>query len=201
MKRILALLLALAMMLCLFGCGEVDPEQLEQALQEYEQFASEYESYLDEYETYPDWTEDPQSWEETWTEDPSEPAETIPQVTEAVIDEYGWYYSAEEVSLYLFTYGCLPENYITKREARSLGWEGGSVEYYADGCAIGGDRFYNYDGQLPGGRDTVYYECDIDTDGYRSRGAKRLVFDLEGNIYYTEDHYATFVCLYGEELP
>ena len=49
----------------------------------------------------------------------------------------GWYYSAEDVSLYLYLYGCLPDNFITKNEARELGWDGGSVEYYAEGYAIG----------------------------------------------------------------
>lgn len=114
-------------------------------------------------------------------------------------EEEGWYYSAEEVSLYLVTYGCLPENFITKNEARDLGWEGGSVEDYAPGCAIGGDKFGNREGLLPKADGRQYYECDIDTDGKSSRGAKRLVYSNDGLIYYTEDHYVSFVLLYGEE--
>ncbi len=51
----------------------------------------------------------------------------------AALDEDGTYNSAEDVSLYLYTYGRLPENYITKNEARDLGWSGGSVEKYAPG--------------------------------------------------------------------
>lgn len=51
--------------------------------------------------------------------------------------------------LYLDRYGVLPDNYITKDEARALGWEGGSVENYLDGAAIGGDRFGNREGLLP----------------------------------------------------
>lgn len=112
------------------------------------------------------------------------------------IDEDGSYNSAEDVSLYLYTFGCLPENYITKNEARDLGWSGGSVEKYAPGCAIGGDRFGNREGVLPEG---TYHECDIDTIGQNSRGAKRLVYADDGRIYYTEDHYETFTLLYGEE--
>lgn len=112
------------------------------------------------------------------------------------IDEDGWYYSAEDVSQYLYTFGELPENFITKDEARDLGWDGGSVEVYAPGYAIGGDRFGNREGLLPD--DEIYYECDIDTNGQDSRGAKRLVFSDE-LIYYTEDHYESFVLLYGEE--
>ncbi len=112
------------------------------------------------------------------------------------LDEDGTYNSAEDVSLYLYTFGYLPENYITKSEARDLGWTGGSVEKFAPGCAIGGDRFGNREGVLPDG---TYYECDIDTIGESSRGAKRLVYSDDGRIYYTGDHYETFTLLYGEE--
>ncbi len=112
------------------------------------------------------------------------------------VDEDGTYNSAEDVSLYLYTFGHLPDNYITKNEARDLGWTGGSVERYAPGCAIGGDKFGNREGVLPEG---TYHECDIDTIGESSRGAKRLVYADDGRIYYTEDHYETFELLYGEE--
>lgn len=115
---------------------------------------------------------------------------------EDALDEDGTYNSAEDVSLYLYTFGHLPENYITKNEARDLGWSGGSVEKVAPGCAIGGDRFGNREGILPEGS---YHECDIDTIGESSRGAKRLVYSDDGRIYYTEDHYETFTLLYGEE--
>ena len=115
------------------------------------------------------------------------------------IDRDGWYYSADDVALYLHTYGCLPGNFITKDEARSLGWEGGGVEEYAEGCAIGGDVFGNREGLLPDAAGRVYYECDIDTDGQDSRGGKRIVFSNDGLIYYTADHYESFTLLYGEE--
>jgi len=118
--------------------------------------------------------------------------------TSSTIEENGWYYSAEDVSLYLYTYGELPENFITKSEARKLGWEGGSVETVAPGYAIGGDRFGNREGFLPEADDRTYYECDIDTCGKTSRGAKRIVYSDDGLIFYTEDHYESFVMLYGE---
>ena len=110
----------------------------------------------------------------------------------------GWYYSAEDVSLYLYLYGCLPDNFITKNEARELGWDGGSVEDYAEGYAIGGDKFGNREGLLPKADGRQYYECDIDTDGRDSRGAKRIVYSNDGLIYYTDDHYESFTLLYGE---
>jgi len=114
----------------------------------------------------------------------------------AAISYEGSYTTAEDVALFIYTYNELPSNFITKNEARALGWEGGSLERYAPGMCIGGDRFGNYEGVLPAGN---YTECDIDTLGANSRGAKRLVFSDDGRIYYTEDHYETFVLLYGEE--
>lgn len=118
-------------------------------------------------------------------EDPA--PQTAPQTV-----AYGeYYYDVENVVLYLDTYGELPENYITKSEARELGWEGGSVEDYRDGAAIGGDRFGNYEGLLPAGS---WVECDIDTEDEATRGARRLVFNLEDGLYYfTDDHYESFV--------
>ena len=99
-----------------------------------------------------------------------------------------WYYDCDHVSAYIRTYGCLPGNYITKNQARQLGWQGGPVEPYAPGKAIGGDRFGNYERRLPQG---FWRECDIDTKG-RSRGAKRIIFSNDRRIYYTADHYQTF---------
>ena len=117
----------------------------------------------------------------------------------AVIDEDDSYFDKENVALYIHTYGRLPDNFITKDEARDLGWEGGSVEKYAPGKAIGGDRFGNYEGLLPKKKGRTYTECDIDTDGYHSRGSRRIVFSNDGLIYYTHDHYESFELLYGEE--
>ncbi|MBQ6249326.1 MAG: ribonuclease [Oscillospiraceae bacterium] len=124
------------------------------------------------------------------------PIEDTPQ-----LDENGVYDSRDDVALYLHLYGALPRNYITKRQARDLGWSGGSVEVYAPGCCIGGDRFGNYEGLLPEAPGRTYYECDIDTLGASSRGAKRIIYSNDGLIYYTEDHYASFTLLYGEVSP
>lgn len=119
--------------------------------------------------------------------------------TTALIDEDGSYSSKEDVALYIHTFGHLPGNFITKAEARALGWSGGSLEEYAKGCAIGGDSFGNREGLLPSKKGRSYTECDIDTVGADSRGAKRIVFSNDGLIYYTDDHYESFTLLYGEE--
>lgn len=109
------------------------------------------------------------------------------------LPSYGsYYYDLENVVLYLEVYDELPPNYITKSEARKLGWEGGSVEKYKEGAAIGGDSFGNREGLLPETDGRRYTECDIDTDGYDSRGSRRLVFSNDGLYFYTSDHYETF---------
>ena len=131
--------------------------------------------------------EEPAGTEPAAEEEPEEPV---------LLDEDGTYNSAEDVSLYLYTYDHLPDNYITKDEARELGWTGGSVEQAAPGCAIGGDRFGNREGLLPKAGGRQYYECDIDTIGETGRGAKRIVWSDDGLIYYTEDHYESFTLLY-----
>ncbi|MDY3619286.1 ribonuclease domain-containing protein [Agathobaculum sp.] len=118
---------------------------------------------------------------------------------DTVLDEEGWYASKEEVALYLMEYGSLPLNYITKKEAQALGWEGGSLEPYAPGKSIGGDHFGNYEGALPEKDGRSYTECDIDTQGADKRGTKRIIFSNDGLIFYTEDHYETFTIIQGEE--
>ena len=109
------------------------------------------------------------------------------------------YYDLENVVLYLEVYDELPPNYITKEEARSLGWEGGSVEKYRKGAAIGGDRFGNREGLLPEKKGRSYTECDIDTNGHSSRGSRRLVFSSDGLYFYTSDHYETFTEVFVTE--
>lgn len=115
-----------------------------------------------------------------------------------ILDEYGTYTSKEDVSLYIYTYGCLPLNFITKAEAGDAGWNGGSLEPYCPGMCIGGDRFGNREGLLPKAPGRTWTECDINTLGADSRGAERIVFSNDGLIYYTGDHYSSFELLYGQ---
>ena len=139
--------------------------------------------------------------EELSPEEPESVPEPAPEPEPEVpaIDENGSYDDKDNVALYLYTYGRLPSNYITKAEAQDLGWEGGSVERFAPGKCIGGMKFGNYEGLLPKKSGRQYYECDIDTLGESSRGAKRIVYSNDGLIYYTDDHYESFTLLYGEE--
>ena len=193
LKKLLSLLLALGLVLGLMGCGELLAEEgldiIEDVYDEYEQFQEDTSEDDTPAKSEADTTQAP-----TETDTTQAPTEAAPALAAD-----GWYYSKEDVALYLQLYGRLPDNFLTKDEARDLGWEGGSVENYAPGYAIGGDRFGNREGLLPEAEGRVYYECDIDTDGASSRGAKRIVFSNDGLIYYTEDHYESFELLYGEE--
>ena len=202
MKKLLAFLLALVMAFGLLGCEAVVGLALdlaEEALVDTTEYATD-ESVPDQTEEDPirdqtdDLTDMDPPEDTTVADDPEDTTGVAP-----AIDEEGFYYSAEDVALYLYTYGRLPENFITKSEARKLGWEGGNVEKYAPDCAIGGDKFGNREELLPVASGRQYYECDIDTHGENSRGAKRIVFSNDGLIYYTDDHYESFVLLYGEE--
>ena len=170
-KQLTAWLLALVMLFSLVGCGADVPVQDDASLPQQEQ----------------------QDAQNAPSEDADMPDET------AQIDEDGSYTTKDDVALYIHTYGHLPDNFITKKDAQALGWPGGSLEPYAPGKCIGGSRFGNYEGLLPEADGRTYTECDIDTLGADSRGAKRIVFSNDGLIYYTEDHYETFELLYGEE--
>jgi guanyl-specific ribonuclease Sa len=132
--------------------------------------------------------------EQTTETAPSVDSTSPPEPETASIPEDGTYNSKDEVALYIHTYGKLPSNFITKKEAKKLGWTGGNVEDYAPGKSIGGDYFGNYEGLLP--EDKSYHECDIDTLGKKSRGAKRIIYSDDGYIYYTGDHYESFELLY-----
>ncbi len=170
-KQLTAWLLALVMLFSLVGCGADVPVQDETNLPQQEQ----------------------QDVQNAPSEDADMPDET------AQIDEDGSYTTKDDVALYIHTYGHLPDNFITKKDAQALGWPGGSLEPYAPGKCIGGSRFGNYEGLLSEADGRTYTECDIDTLGADSRGAKRIVFSNDGLIYYTEDHYKSFELLYGEE--
>ena len=121
--------------------------------------------------------------------------EILPSDDGTTVREDGEYSSKSEVGLYLYLYGKLPDNYITKDDAYDLGWDNkkGNLWDVAPGKSIGGDKFGNYEGLLPKGKQ--YYECDIDYEG-GYRNSKRIVYSKDGYIYYTEDHYETFEQLY-----
>ena len=117
--------------------------------------------------------------------------------TNITLDENGEYTSREEVGLYIHLYGCLPDNYITKSQAISLGWNSneGNLWIVAQGKSIGGDVFGNYEELLPDKDGRIWYECDINYSG-GFRGSERIVYSNDGLIFYTPDHYESFIQLY-----
>ena len=119
------------------------------------------------------------------TSESSEVSETL--------SEDQWYYSAEDVALYIHLYGQLPENYLTKSQASDQGWESekGNLWDVTNKAVIGGDRFGNREGLLPDATGRKWYECDVNYEG-GFRNAERLVFSNDGLIYYTKDHYKSF---------
>lgn len=104
----------------------------------------------------------------------------------------------DTVAAYLHAYGKLPELYLTKTAAKKLGWQSklDNLGEVAPGRAIGGSQFENREKRLPAQKGRVYYECDVNVVDGR-RGNARLVYSNDGLIYYTEDGYRTFTCLYG----
>ena len=189
-----AVVLSLLLLLSVFGCSSAEIADNLELANDIIDIVGELSEETAEPDTESPDTESPAT-EESYSTGYYE--QDVPE--EAPIDEWGYYYSRDDVALYIHTYDTLPGNFITKDEARELGWEGGSVERYLEGAAIGGDVFGNREGLLPKAKGRTYYECDIDTDGENSRGAKRIVFSNDGLIYYTDDHYESFTLLYGEE--
>ena len=129
---------------------------------------------------------------------PETTVQTQPSETEALLDEDGTYDTKEDVALYIYQYGKLPQNFMTKSEAKNKGWRGGALSNTLPGKCIGGDIFQNREGLLPKKAGRQYYECDIGTLSTTSRGALRIVFSNDGLVYYTSNHYESFELLYGE---
>ena len=119
------------------------------------------------------------------------PAPTVARTPEPTPE--GPIIEPQAIADYLFVYGELPENFLTKKEAQALGWDS-SRNYVSDvapGMSIVGDRFGNYEGLLPKAKGRQYYECDCYyVEG--KRNAYRIIFSNDGLVYYTGDHYQTF---------
>lgn len=191
LRTILGLILLMLLMFVPAGCGKKKAETTTQSLVVVTTEAT------TEAVTEATTGETTEATTEVTTETVTETTTEAITEEETVLDKDGTYTSKEDVALYLHQYGELPSNFITKKEAKKLGWSGGSLEDYAPGKSIGGDTFGNREGVLPDyGK---YHECDIDTKGKKKRGAKRIVYSDDGRIYYTDDHYETFELLYGEE--
>lgn len=110
------------------------------------------------------------------------------------IEEDKPYYKMEDVAAYIHFFNKLPNNYISKSQARKKGWipKENNLWEVTDKAVIGGDRFGNYEKILP---ESSYKEADVNYEG-GARGPERLVYDQDGNIFYTSDHYESFERIY-----
>ncbi len=104
---------------------------------------------------------------------------------------------AQRIADYIFENGKLPDNFIRKQEAERLGWDSryNYVSDVAPGKSIGGDRFGNYEERLPVVQGRKYYEADCWYRGGK-RNAYRIIYSSDGHVWYTGDHYSTFVELF-----
>lgn len=93
----------------------------------------------------------------------------------------------------------LPEYYITKKQAKSLGWKDkqGNLAEVAPNKMIGFEPYKNKDGHLPSAPGREWYKADISyTSGYRS-DCDRILYSNDGLIFVTCDHYKTFYEISG----
>ena len=99
----------------------------------------------------------------------------------------------ELVVKYLKEHGELPDYYITKSEAKSLGWvpSKGNLCEVAPGRAIGGDIWTNRQKSLPTKSGRRYFEADLNYN-CGNRNADRVVFSNDGLVFVTFDHYRSF---------
>ena len=104
---------------------------------------------------------------------------------------------AQRIADYIFEYGRLPDCFIRKQEAERLGWDSryNYVSDVAPGKSIGGDRFGNYEERLPVVQGRKYYEADCYYKGGK-RNAYRIIYSSDRHVWYTGDHYSTFVELF-----
>lgn len=207
-KRIAALLLTALALLLLPGCYSTYENS--SSMQELTIFTEENapeqpteEALTEEPPTEPEQTPETEPEAETDAETDAPPQTEAPAIPEteaqdeplpASVEKDGSYTTPEDVAAYIHTFGTLPGNFITKKEAGKLGWESskGNLWDVAPGKSIGGDRFGNREGLLPKGN---YRECDINYEG-GFRGAERIIYGDDGSIWYTDDHYKSFTQLY-----
>ena len=65
---------------------------------------------------------------------------------------------------------------------------GGPFPYRQDGVV-----FENREGRLPKKPRGYYHEYTVRTPSAPNRGTRRLITGQQGDVYYTDDHYRTFV--------
>ncbi len=94
---------------------------------------------------------------------------------------------------WIATYHQLPPYYISKAEARALGWKAwkGNLASVAPNKMIAKGIYRNDNGHLPESSGRIWFEADINYIAGR-RGTERILYSNDGLIFVTWDHYHTF---------
>ena len=88
----------------------------------------------------------------------------------------------------------LPVYYITKEQAKMLGWKNkkGNLAEVAPNKMIGGEPYKNKNKHLPDAPGREWYEADISyVSGFRS-DCDRILYSNDGLIFATCNHYEKF---------
>lgn len=107
------------------------------------------------------------------------------------------YYTKQEVAQYVYKFKTLPKNFLTKNEMKDKTFD------EAAELNVGGDTFYNKENLIDNPNNLPMAECDIyDAEhNAKNRGAQRMVFFTDGSkVFYTSDHYETFVYMSSWEI-
>jgi ribonuclease T1 len=72
--------------------------------------------------------------------------------------------------------------------------DGPPYDYEEDGGVFRNDEML-----LPGHPRGYYREFTVETSGSDDRGERRLVIGADGELFYTEDHYESFVIIQPED--
>jgi len=75
---------------------------------------------------------------------------------------------------------------LQARQTLALIAQGGPFPYRQDGLQ-------NRERRLPRHPNGYYHEYTVETPGSDDRGARRIITGAAGEIFYTDDHYASFV--------
>jgi len=115
------------------------------------------------------------------------------------VGENKCYYERDEIALYIYKYGKLPKNFITKDCRYDDYYIGTYQNCFENGYNIGGDNF-RYEGSitkvtgLTSLKECDYYPNRQEVIDSNNRGTYRLVYSAYDGIevFYTEDHYQTY---------
>ena len=118
----------------------------------------------------------------------------IIEILEAILAGNATKKGVEGADWYLKYYKELPDYYISKNDAKALGWrhKKGNLSLVAPGKMVFGGIYYNENGKLPSAENRVWYEADINYSSGK-RNEERILFSNDGLIFVTYNHYETFI--------